>query len=274
MAVLTITAVVGAVIVVLSRGSVARVPAAAGPAPRVTAPLSPRPSPTPSARPLHDIVGLGDSVPAGAACSCTSYIDLVAHQIGRDQRIRTVAHNLAVPGQTTAGLLQQLSQRDTVEVLRRADVVILTIGANDLEAKPVGGGCATLKPSCFTAEAAAVDVNLDRILRRIRGLTDPETEVVVTGYWNVFLDGAVAKSLGADYVRNSAVLTRAVDDSARSAATAWGAAYADLYAAFTRDGDRDDTALLASDGDHPNAAGHRVIAAAVMTALQSEGCRC
>ena len=42
--------------------------------------------------------------------------------------------------------------------------------------------------------------------------------------------------------------------------------YADIYTPFKGDGSRDDTALLVADGDHPNAPGHLLIAAAIATA--------
>jgi lysophospholipase L1-like esterase len=40
----------------------------------------------------------------------------------------------------------------------------------------------------------------------------------------------------------------------------------DIYAPFEGAGDRNPTALLADDGDHPNAAGHRLIAKALLDA--------
>ena len=48
--------------------------------------------------------------------------------------------------------------------------------------------------------------------------------------------------------------------------------YVDIYTPFKgADGSTDDTALLADDGDHPNAAGHQLIATALLAALRSEG---
>jgi len=38
----------------------------------------------------------------------------------------------------------------------------------------------------------------------------------------------------------------------------------DLYSPFKGDGSKDPTSRLASDGDHPNSAGHQLIASALL----------
>lgn len=62
----------------------------------------------------------------------------------------------------------------------------------------------------------------------------------------------------------SDLLTRQVNAAIKSDAVAEHVAYVDIYTPFKgKDGDIDDTALLAPDGDHPSQAGHRVIANAL-----------
>ncbi len=58
------------------------------------------------------------------------------------------------------------------------------------------------------------------------------------------------------------------NDGLRAAAAAGGATYVDLDATFTTaaGAGNDRTSLLAADGDHPNAAGHRLIADALVAA--------
>jgi lysophospholipase L1-like esterase len=89
----------------------------------------------------------------------------------------------------------------------------------------------------------------------------------MTGYWNVFLDGEVGAAKGPSYVTVTDALTREVNAAIDAAATAAGAGYVDLYTAFKGDGARDDTSLLAPDGDHPSASGQQQIAAAVLAVL-------
>jgi lysophospholipase L1-like esterase len=105
------------------------------------------------------------------------------------------------------------------------------------------------------------------ILQRIDVLRGGRpTTVVVTGYWNVWQDGAVGRGMGADFVQVSRAVTGMVNQGLQRAATGNGALYVDLAKAFTAAGP-DDTGLLAADGDHPNAAGHQLIADVVARAV-------
>jgi lysophospholipase L1-like esterase len=94
--------------------------------------------------------------------------------------------------------------------------------------------------------------------------------VLVTGYWNVFLDGPVGTAQGAEYVRDSSALTLQVNAVLAHEAASAGAVYVDLrgpFLAATGGSSDDEGPLLASDGDHPSAQGHVVIAHALERAL-------
>ena len=232
------------------------------------------PSQPPAVPPIRRVVSLGDSVSAGSACNCLPFADLVAHDIASDQGHPVTVTNLSVGGATASDLLQQLNERATQQALRTADVVLVTTGANDLEAQSSGGGCANLDPGCFRSAVSALPATMNQVLARIRSAVPAQAVVVTTGYWNVFLDGAVARSNGSTYVTNSKTLTQTVNDVIESSARQNGALYLDTYSLFKGDNDSDDTALLAADGDHPNAAGHRVIANGVVGLLRAAGCGC
>jgi len=222
------------------------------------------PSPLPSQH-VQRVVGLGDSVPAGSACGCTDYVNLLAHGLGVD----VSSTNLAVPGQTSSGLLDQLSAADVRAAVANADVVVVTIGANDVEADdPSTCGSGQDGASCYSSELSGLSQNLDRVVSAVVSITRPGARVLLTGYWNVFLDGAVARAHGADYVRMADAVTREVNSRISSAATANGAVFVDLFTPFRgADGSKDCTELLAPDGDHPDAAGHALIAQTLLAAL-------
>ncbi len=211
------------------------------------------------------MVGLGDSVPAGTACYCDSYVTQVA-RAAAGQRVPDVA-NLAQDGLTTSGLADQLDDSAVRDKLTGADLVIVTIGANDFDAGELtDDDCQpATELSCYQDALAQQRSELAAVLARIGGLHP--AAVLVTGYWNVFLDGRVGRERGGTYVAGSNALTLADNAVISSVAAAQGDTYVDIYGPFKGDGSRDDTNLLASDGDHPNAAGHALIAQTLLHAL-------
>jgi len=235
-------------------------------------PATPAPAPatsTPAATPYH-VVGLGDSVPSGSQCDCTSYVSLVGQELG-DRYGRTVTvDNLARDGLTTSGLLAQLQQTTVRSSIAEAQLVLITVGANDFDEDTVFAP-ACRRPTalaCGQPALAAQRSHLNVILAAVNALrTRQDTQVIVTGYWNVFLDGQVARSRGAAYVAASDALTVADNSLIAAVAAAHSDTYVDIYAPFKGDGTTDDTALLAPDGDHPNAAGHELIARTILRVL-------
>lgn len=219
--------------------------------------------------PSWSLVGLGDSITSGEGCpSCVPFVDLYARQITRDTSIPVSVTNLGVGGSTSADLLASLSgELPAASLVRSADVITLTIGANDFFPQldtALSGLCGGIDDlECFGATLSKLRVNLTAILQRIAELRrDHPTVVCVTGYWNVFLDGAVgARTYGPTFARSSDDLTRRVNAVIQQVTDTSQARYVDLYHPFKGEtGDNDDTPLLADDGDHPSQAGHLQIA--------------
>jgi lysophospholipase L1-like esterase len=242
---------------------------AAAPEPQATTPAatsSADPLATPA--PVRSVVALGDSVPAGTGCDCTPYVDVLAANLGQVQGTTVTPSNDAVSGETSEGLLAALAQPDVRTDIRNADLVVVQIGANDFDASAVtDASCSSA--ACYVNDLASLRTTLDRILDTVRGLAGDGAEIVLTGYWNVFLDGAAGQTQGQGYVENSDALTRATNAAIEAVARDHQATYVDIYTPFKGDGSKDDTALLAADGDHPSARGHQVIASAITRAVTS-----
>lgn len=250
-----------------NRPAAAAVPDVVVPAPApVPVQAGRRPTDAPPPRPLT-LVGLGDSVTAGSGCSCPTFVDLYARLLGASTRRAVHVRNLGVPGQTSTGLLAALSSASpTSSAVRAADVVTVTIGANDLDPTPVtSGNCVGDAARCYRDELARMEVLVGKVLDRIHALRSGRpTTIQVTGYWDVWKDGAVARQLGPTYQSAGDRLTGLTNTALGAAAAAHGATYVDLLAPFRGPaGTDDDTALLADDGDHPDAQGHLVIARAL-----------
>jgi hypothetical protein len=88
--------------------------------------------------------------------------------------------------------------------------------------------------------------------------------ILLPTYWNVFVDGVVARSQGQEYEAMSREVTREIAATQCSVAAEAGARCVDLAPVFRGpSGTRDATPLLQDDGDHPKRAGHAAIARAL-----------
>ncbi len=214
-------------------------------------------------KPPYDVVALGDSVPAGTRCDCTAFPDLVASALGERTGRRARSANRAVPGLDTEELREQLRHRAVRRDLRRADLVLVTIGANDLRYRPHCGAAL----GCYRAQLDDMESTLRHVLHRVYRLIPGSGSIVVTGYWSVWEDGAVARSRGATFVSAARTVTAEANRILHRQVRRLGERYVDLTDAIRPDG-VDATPLLAADGDHPNANGHRAIAALLVRSLR------
>ena len=215
------------------------------------------------------VVGIGDSVTSATVCGCTGFVESYAAHLPAADGGPARAENLGAGGLTAAGLRTLMTQPGpTPTSVAEADVLLVTIGANDLTpllSRWQSSGCSM---ACYSPAVEAVGSDLGDILAAARSLRGHRpTRVLVTDYWNVFADGDVARaSDGPAYLRWSDELTRALNVSICNAARNAGATCVDLYAPFKGDGSKNPTELLAADGDHPNAAGNQVISSALLAA--------
>lgn len=221
------------------------------------------------------VVALGDSVTSGANCSCAAFPEVYAKDLASARGVGATAVNLGVGGWTSSDLLGAISDpaSPTSVQVSRSDIVLITIGANDFTDRHdpvVAGECLGKRDvDCFGAEATEMRINVERILRQVheerRG---KPTAVFVTGYWNVFEDGDVARqAFPTAGLEGTQELTALANSYLQKAAVAGKATYVDLLAAFNGVAAAGNiTTLLASDGDHPNEAGHQLIAKRLLAA--------
>lgn len=214
------------------------------------------------------VVGLGDSVTSGAACNCTPFVQTYAAALAKRDGSPVRAVNLGHGGDTTVELLALLKGDAAARrALAQASVVVVTIGANDLVPlidQWATGGC---DDACVQPAVVTMGNGLSAALRQIRAQA-PHARLLVTDYWNVFEDGDVADAKrGPGFATWSDKVTGSANMAICAKAAAVGATCVDLYEPFEgEDGTRNPSALLADDGDHPNAAGHALIAATLLHA--------
>jgi len=215
-------------------------------------------SPAPRA---WSIVALGDSVPRGTNCDCRPYPPLTADDLQAGSGRTVTATNDSVAGYTTADVLEQLRRnRSVIGHVRAARAVEIEVGANDVG---YSKSCGTTV-DCYAPRIPRMEKNLAAIVRRVHALTSGHrTLVVLLDYWSVWLGGQYAAAKGEAYVDAAATVTDEVNTAIEATASRSHASYVDLRAAFKGPNyTYDETHYLSNDGDHPNAAGHKQIAAA------------
>ena len=214
------------------------------------------------------VVALGDSVPSGYGSTKTSYVDTVTRQLAAQSHQKAVLTNYSVDGEGADGVLKDLSLPDEQRDIRQADVVIVEVGANDLdEADAQDPSCAPVRTSgCYDDSVHTIQMNVSNVLKRVNSLARDDAQVVVLGYWNVFKDGKAGQAEGEQYLAQAHALTQWVNELIKQDAQAAGATYVDIYTPFAQSGDIQK--LLQSDGDHPSTAGHELIAQTVLDALR------
>jgi acyl-CoA thioesterase I len=216
------------------------------------------------------VVGLGNSVPSGSACACVNFVSAYAAMVAAGKNAKATVDNDAVSGSTSADVVNLLTHGTVQAHVRAATTVLIMTGANDFndafDAVSLGAPAATT----FPPVATAVEDNVTAIVQKIQAL-NRSVHVVVLDYWVAMEECAVAaRDYDPPTMAASVASTGYVNDALAVAAKATGALYVSTYGAFKGPaGANDPTALLAADGDHPNAGGHQLIARTIYAALPS-----
>lgn len=233
------------------------------------------PSRTPRATPNRHgeltVVALGDSVPFGSGCSCDNYVTLVGKQLATQRQTEVSIENLSVPGIASRDCLADVrNTADTRTAIADASVILLHVGANDLDPNLVAKNeCYPASNNdCWSDDIAEMGDNVRDIIAECRGLNRDVT-VLVLNYWCVVEDGAVGRAISPDFPRNADSITKLTNQTLSLVANEMLATYVDIYTPMKGEqGQGDVTGLLAKDGEHPNAEGHKIIADTVLEAIR------
>lgn len=197
--------------------------------------------------------GTGDTTGQGFARRAAVLLDQSS-----DREVRFL-NNLGINGMTTQELLTELNEPGVRYVLKEANVILLSIGANDL----FQGGAA-LQTSTAAPDANALDTALPSASQRLGEALDqlrvinPTARIIYLGLYNPFGD--------IESLRDEGDLGITEWNAQASARIAKGENMVltptfDLF-------ERDPGAYLSSDHFHPNSDGYERIAQRIVQGLQ------
>jgi len=212
------------------------------------------PSTSPSENGPYNIVALGDSLTRGSGdANGQGYAGRVRQNL-EEKGERTIRFtNLAVNGMKSNELLQQLDLEQVQKLVAEANLILFTIGGNDLFQQTAGLYVLDEKKLAETAEQLAA--NYEAIFKRIRSLNQDAT-IIYTSLYNPFGDTEAAE----DTVKP--VLDW--NSTAAKIAAEYGGVVVPTYDLFVNKEQK----YLYSDHFHPNADGYARIAERILQALQ------
>ncbi|MBD2846950.1 GDSL family lipase [Paenibacillus sp. IB182496] len=212
------------------------------------------------------IVALGDSLTKGVGDEAGGgYVDLVIERLEAEvEQPVTLLNNLAVSGQRADELAERLTREEASRLaVSQANVILLTIGGNDLSLLAQGGGSGQSGPQTEPLDPQEAIAGLEqgvtalgRIVAELHALS-PEAQIVYLGLYNPFY--GIEQLQGVDEV------VAQWDGRARALARADELlTFVPVFDLFEHGGGR----YVSNDRFHPNHAGYARMAERVVQALE------
>ncbi|MGP4076202.1 SGNH/GDSL hydrolase family protein [Halobacillus sp. K22] len=134
-----------------------------------------------------DVVAIGDSLTQGVGDSTDNegYVGILEDTINSNQPLETFdIANYGVRGNRTDQLLERMETEEISQSLSEADVVLITIGANDVM-KVVKNNFASLNYEQFQEAQKGYKEHLNEIFQRVERL-NPDVHIYLIGLYNPF----------------------------------------------------------------------------------------
>ncbi|QJD82489.1 GDSL-type esterase/lipase family protein [Cohnella herbarum] len=209
------------------------------------------------------VTSLGDSLTKGTGDSTgEGYVNRVVEGLSKqlDKPVHLV-NNMAINGQRADQLLELLDVSGYKNAIGKADIILFTIGGNDLFQVAQNGGSLAeggdLSPELLLERIPETKTRLEGVFRKIREL-NPTARIVYVGLYNAFYD------LPAMNQKGSEAVALWNDYAFRFAKADGNATVVPTYDLF----EFSLMKYLSSDHFHPNALGYTRISERIVQALQ------
>ncbi|MCR8641684.1 GDSL-type esterase/lipase family protein [Paenibacillus sp. N1-5-1-14] len=198
------------------------------------------------------ILALGDSLTAGSGDSTgKGYVVRLKEKLQADTGKQVyVRNNLSIPGYVTDKLLADVSQKKTRDAISEADMILISIGGNDIFAGGAGmfGTEVEFNPEAAKERVKPALTKLSQIVEQINQV-NPKATVMYLGLYHPFID--------MDSAREGGPIVQAFNLEAFNIMNKYPQMiFVPTYDLFERDGVR----FLSLDHFHPNGDGYERIA--------------
>lgn len=207
-----------------------------------------------------NIVAIGDSLTQGVGDHTKNggYVGILDQIINHDLEVVTFT-NFGKAGYRTDQLLTYLDDKEVAAKIRHADLIIITIGANDIM-QVVKENFTDLTYDLFVTERVYYERRLDEIMRKIIDLNE-DVEVYLLGIYNPFTR----------YFYDIEELNRIVDDWNQTSETITSQYEHVTFVPIIDIFANPNINLFADDNFHPNYRGYHRIAERILEYILTEG---
>lgn len=206
------------------------------------------------------VVTLGDSLTEGSGDETKNggYVGVLDDTINRDKHVVDF-QNFAKRGSRTDQLLLRLEDEEVINALNHADIILITIGANDIM-KVFKENITDLTLEKFTAEQNQYKQRLEQVFSTIQGFNG-EADIYLIGFYNPF------KKYFADIEELEHIVSNWNQIGLNVTEQYNNANFIPIKDIF----DQAESNYFADDNFHPNALGYRMIAERVLQYVLNEG---
>ncbi|WP_442600109.1 SGNH/GDSL hydrolase family protein [Neobacillus sp. D3-1R] len=203
------------------------------------------------------IVAIGDSLTQGVGDETESggYVGILNHTF-EDNHINITIENYGKRGNRSDQLLKRLDEKKIASSIKEADIVLITIGANDIM-KVVKNNITHLKIEQFQEEREGYVERLKAIFNKINEL-NPDAQIYIIGFYNPF-------ELYFSDIEELGIIIDTWNETGRSVSEE----YDNVIFVPTKDlFVNPDLSLLSDDYFHPNTSGYKLMAQRVLDYLK------
>lgn len=207
----------------------------------------------------YQIAALGDSLTQGSGDETNDggYIAILDNTINHDKKVVEI-ENFATHGHRTDQLLVRLDEDEVTTSVKDADIVLITIGANDIM-QVAKENFTNLTFEMFAKERVQFEIRLNDILKKIKDLNQ-DTHIYLIGLYNPF----------EQYFQDIEELDEIVDDWNKTGETTVNnyekATFIPIKDLFE---DAEEN-LFSEDNFHPNRMGYQLMAERVLEFITEE----